>query len=228
MLATVLVLASVSLQDEAPEKLFRRMEEKIAGARTLQSAFKASFGGEARGELAGGFLLQGQSGRMTLEGTAQGKPVKILRVSDGKRTKVVSQDNAIRVEEETPPRFGEDTRTVVSRLGFCTMFFSFMRTPDSSKEGKPLAQTLVTRDFSKGAREKVGERDAQAVSYTLVETERNEVGVTVSVWVDLETALPLKRVVTFRREGKEVTITETSSDFRLDAEIEPSKFELPK
>lgn len=51
----------------------------------------------------------------------------------------------------------------------------------------------------------------------------------VILWIDAETLLPLKRLVAFEgNQGKPGRITETNSEFTIDAKVDAKLFELPK
>ena len=75
-------------------------------------------------------------------------------------------------------------------------------------------------------KEKVGEQEAQVVRYNLF--LRGKVKLSVRVWLDAETKLPLKRVTTIPGKGAQITVTETFTRLTLNPKIEPKAFELPK
>ena len=67
-------------------------------------------------------------------------------------------------------------------------------------------------------------RDAQVVEY-LLKTESGKGEIEAKVWIDLETHLPLSRVV--GKESDKTYLREFYRDARLDVEIAPEVFTLP-
>jgi hypothetical protein len=78
--------------------------------------------------------------------------------------------------------------------------------------------------FEAGAPEKVGGRDAKVISFALAGLPGADWNVTL--WIDAETALPLKRVVV-PLGGEAGRITETYQ-FTLNPKIAAGAFQLPK
>jgi outer membrane lipoprotein-sorting protein len=50
----------------------------------------------------------------------------------------------------------------------------------------------------------------------------------VALWLDLKTGLPVKRTVTEEIAGEKKTLVETYRNLTLDQKVDASKFDLPK
>ena len=80
--------------------------------------------------------------------------------------------------------------------------------------------------FKFGTKEKDGERELQPLEYQL-SLKGTKAPFSVTVWIDLKTGLPVKRLVT-SEVGKEKTeVTETYGKLTLDEKLDPKTFEIP-
>ncbi len=50
----------------------------------------------------------------------------------------------------------------------------------------------------------------------------------VALWLDVKTGLPVKRIVTAGVAGERMTVTETYGKFTLDEKVDVKKFDLPR
>ena len=86
-------------------------------------------------------------------------------------------------------------------------------------------------EFKLGKKEKIGEREAQVIEYKLAyeeaAKETPDLSLSEKLWLDVETHLPLKRVVVGKLK-KEFTCTEEYSEFTLNPKVDAKLFELPK
>ena len=140
----------------------------------------------------------------------------MTRISDGKKEVILPRVPGL--EAGPPPKDLEKAvRMAISRQGI--LFGLIIATPDGFGPVK-------VSDFKFGKKEKVGDRQAQAVEYRSA-FKGNEPMATV-VWIDIETKAPLKRMFRMKAEGKDGSMTETFHDTKLDGKIDPKKFELPK
>ena len=221
MKATILIGFALLLPQEKneAEELFKRMEDKIAKAKAVHlkatgemDMMKFSLSGEMN-------LGEGGKMRVELEGQSGEREMKASLVSDGKRLRLESTDKGKPREFDISDKLTALSRACLARGGFLGTLDSF----DNEKSVNAEADDLFAASaFKMGAREKVGERDAQSVEYKL--DKKGHRTTEAAVWIDVETRLPLKRTL---KKGP-VTLTETYSDFTLDEKIDPAKFELPK
>lgn len=223
---TLAVLALVLAQANEAEELFRKMEEKLAKAKSLELAWKGEVEHVMPVKMKGMLLLdEGKKLRLEIDGDMGGSPFEVRVVSNGRLMSIAG--------------FGEGTKRVPQNglnenmaawlargelhTGMC-LGTSIRWTQD----GIPPKEELRVSGFKPGKKEKVGEREAQAVEYALViaEEPKGEYGATV--WIDLETHLPLRRVLQKKEGARTVTITETFETLTLDGKIDASRFSLPK
>lgn len=89
-----------------------------------------------------------------------------------------------------------------------------------------LPKRLVASGFKVGAREKVGMRETQVLHYVVNGKNPGPgAAVTITVWIDTQTNLPLKRVCAM---DNGIRTEEVYSDWQLNATMDPALFELPK
>ena len=218
LLALAAALLAIQETNEA-EKLFRKMEEKVAKAATVRVKMAGAY--EATKTTLAGDLLLGDGARMKLdlELKAENKSLKDGLLSDGKQIALVSWDRKLVRVYTVPERMGEAARMALARGGLRGALDVF--DPDAGMKAATSAEFAVS-GFTMGAKEKVGEREAQAVNYTL--ERKGEPASDATVWIDTETHLPLKHVIRM-----DVMVrSETYSEFKVGEKIDPAKFELPK
>jgi outer membrane lipoprotein-sorting protein len=217
-----------------PEELFRKMEEKVKGAATLQMSFATEIESKERPAKLGGRILIGGGNRARLEvrGTSAGQEVEFVLISDGSDISVKMTDG-IEVKREATPGVLRVTLLAAAAdmgimsglplaiwLGEVALGQEMPTTPE---------RIMNASNFSLRGTEKVGGREAREVEYVLellgevLEPENPfEPGVLMRVWIDAETFLPLKRVT----RGIHV-MRETYSDVRIGEPIDEKEFRLP-
>jgi outer membrane lipoprotein-sorting protein len=219
------------------EKLFRQMEAKVAKAKTLECEFDNKE--EGNDYSSKGKLLLADGNKMRLELTSDDGTAKDLVVVDGVKVfnmhekKGQPGPKSIR-DISKEDRIGELGRASISHSGWIGSFYFAM----IKSFGKPGEKQFTNADdyfgiadFKLGNKEMVGQREAQVVQYTMTAKtgDANQVTFEVSVWIDVKTQLPLKRVISFKdKKDVQRTITETYSKLAIDEKIDPKQFELPK
>ena len=214
------VLIAPQEKNEA-EELYKKMEAKILEAKTIQARLQGSMIQDTQHLDMRGELLLGEKNQARYEITTQiGSTVTpSTAVTDGKKMALVYPDGkGAPTNAAIPEKFGRLMRVRLARAGVVAATEA-MQVEKLLKEDP--ATTIRVRDFKLGAKEKVAWREAQQVEYRM--TKAGEPDRAATVWIDLETHLPLKRVL---RMGP-WTVTERYLSFSLDEKIEPSKFELP-
>ncbi|MGH3428321.1 MAG: hypothetical protein ACRDQZ_12270 [Mycobacteriales bacterium] len=226
LLAAALVPA-VQAQENEAEKLFRETEKKVIGAKAVRVVSDDKV--NARGIRLKWTLVfaEGNKCRLDRQYTAdlqglEGKAIKVLTISDG--TKLLSvEDGAPRPKEDVPADLTKMLQGSISRCGLSVQWLTGL---DGKKQGFKIDEDFKVTDFVLGDKEKVGEHEAQVVRYNLL--LRGKAKLSVSVWLDVKTKLPLKRVTTIPEKGEQITVTETFTQLTLDPKLEPKVFELPK
>ena len=122
-------------------------------------------------------------------------------------------------------RFEDGSSTIGDFIGITgAMLMARSVKPGDEKE-VDLDKDAPVTNFKLGAKEMVGDKTAQVVTYTL---DFDCTSAKMSMWIDTKTQLPLKRVVTADQDGQMFRITETYSTFAIDPKLEPKLFEIPK
>jgi len=210
------------------EKLFRKMEEKIDKAKSLECQFqfvvpwKPDGGKLDNNSFAGTlFLAQGNKARLQLNEVTGDRERYLHIVSDGAHLSLKEVGFSRIPISDSPKNLNSDARTCLARTG---IFLATVPYPDV----KATKDRFRISDFKLGIKEKIGERDTQRLEYKL-STKGDDFGAAFVVWLDIKTGLPVKRDWTPPPdEGRQRTVTENYTKLILDEKVDPKKFELPK
>jgi outer membrane lipoprotein-sorting protein len=213
------------------EKLCRQMEKKLRAAKTVHVAFDADITGAdaKKGHLKGTLVLgEGDHLRAEAEGTLFGEESRFTLVSDGRDmksfgyTKAPGQPKQDKNETEKSPKgIGTFFRAELPRNGFCWCLLNMNRRRDIP------ADYFKAYDFKRAGEEKIGERNTQVIQYTVKAKGRDAKGLSMKLWLDSQTGLPLKLAMT--GGGSDITdITETYREFTIDGKVDAKTFTLPK
>ncbi|HEU4339726.1 MAG TPA: hypothetical protein VFS19_06630 [Planctomycetota bacterium] len=223
VVAFVLVIAQ---EKNEAEELFKKMEEKLAKAKTVQ--VKGSGSSEmSEGEMKAATVLLWETGnkaRLDTELTIPGMgDIKGLYVSDGKHAAARGPESK---DGKTPEKLTSDLVQSWARGGgfFVIMWIEAATFKDENHPKR--AQVPKPVGFKMGPKEKVGDREAQKIEYALTNIEAEDVS--MALWIDPETFLPVKREMRGFHGKEKLTYFETYSDLKLDEKIDAAKFELPK
>ena len=213
------VLALLPQEKNEAEELFKKMEAKLAAAKSVQFKFEGEM--NPRGVKLSGTLVFGETNqsRCDLEGKFGEESQSISVISDGKMARMTTSEPPENKAFAVPETLGRLMRLAAARAG-CLGTIDVSQREEKAKEDPEKA--FAASDFKLGAKEKVGEREAQAVEYKLV--RKGEKDSAATVWIDAETHLPLKRTLKMGTK----TLEENYSGWKLDEKIDAAKFELPE
>src|SRR5262245_36378218 len=227
------VLPALGQDGKEAEKLFRTFEKKLAAAKTVRIALEGSVVGieDVPGVLKykGTFVFaEGNKARFEMQVEMQGKKQAEKVISDG--AKMIEEDPADGGKSgpnDVPKKFFEETLGFFKHGGPVA---GHVFTSESS-DGIRYVATFTASAFKLGDKEKIGKRDAQMIEYKLAlkdaPKEAAKLSFSEKLWLDVETNLPLKRVLTGKLK-KEFTYTESYSEFTLNPKVDAKLFELPK
>ena len=223
LLAVVALILPLAQEKNEAEELFKKMEAKVSKAKTLRAVMTGEMA-EAKMKLSGEILLdEGSKVRLEVEGKTDSMTRKGTVVSDGKRMHLKSSgggagDPPDPAPFDAPSTFGTLIRVSLARAGL----LSALEFCDTEEKAKTDPETgFKVSGLKLGPKEKVGDREAQAVTYTVTRKGRDAAA---TLWIDIATHLPLKRAL--KVDGME--LTENYSDVKLDEKIDAAKFEVPK
>jgi len=232
-LAPLLLAAMVSADnDKDAEKAFREMSATLTQSKSFACTFELKMDtpegkGSFKGRLA---VAQGNKVRMEMKGEGGGKSTDLLSVSDGEKQITVDNKKTQPVRD-TPKNLAKNVLTGMARGGiFAPIFLAVEAVREGEKPGETnVEEMLKVSDFKLGKKEKVDGKETQAIEYLLAAAS---VGsgekINATVWVDVKTHVPLKRLLTAKVGDKQITVTETYSNVELDGKIDAKTFELPK
>jgi len=224
-------------QENEAEKLFRSMEQKVRSAKTLQFRFDGTItaitpAGPKKSNVKGTMILaDGDKLRVEGEGNSPEEKSKMTVVSDGIDMKSFVYVQApgqpkreMNSTEKSPKGVGQYYRSALPRHG---LFVSFLNVDQRSDFA---ADSFELSDFKLAGKEKIGEQNTQVIQYTITAKEKGKdkapTALSMKVWLDAKTNLPVKMAVTGGRSGI-TEFTETNSEFIIDAKVNVKLFELP-
>jgi uncharacterized protein (TIGR03067 family) len=202
------------------ENLFRAMEEGLTRAKTLECDFDVKIDTLSyKGSL---LLAEGNKVRLEINEATKGRPMRVLIVSDG--TRLSYQDNGMPHAkiEDAPKNLNAKILTWVARPG---VFLPQAPLPDVKADDAK--DRFRVSGFKLGTKEKVGEREAQRLDYQLAVKGLND-PLSVALWLDVKTGLPVKRIVTEAVAGEKMRVTEIYGKLKLGEKVDARKFDLPK
>jgi WD40 repeat protein/outer membrane lipoprotein-sorting protein len=211
------------------EKLFLAMQEKIKAANAVQVAFDIQIkanGKQAKGK--GSLLFTKENkAQFKMNMDEMGEKVATEAISDGKRMKFAKSPEVIAQAEADPsPRLLHSLLgTMVSGPGLWLTYEGDYLNAAAAGFFKSSVERMQLVSFETGAPEKVGGRDAKVITYALAGLP-GAADYNVTLWIDAQTLLPLKRVIV-PVHWESARITETC-EFTLNPKIEAGAFELPK
>jgi outer membrane lipoprotein-sorting protein len=219
------VLLALAPGENQAEKLFRESEKRLAEADQAQITIESTLEGTPeKGRVKGTLLLaKGNKASLVVQGNLRGEKFNLSAVSDGTKMKMEMAMLKPQEAQNTPKNFNAMIVGSFSRVG---MLPGFRTTTQQTGEKEPgLDDLYKVSEFVLGKKEKVGEREAQVIDYKLVMDNRDTAETTI--WLDTETKLPLKRVLTSKNGNESLRVTETYR-IRINGKIDGKKFELPK
>jgi outer membrane lipoprotein-sorting protein len=227
------LLLAAAVQENEGEKLFRKVDQQIVGAKTLRISFEMTHEEGGMGFNLTGFKLKGTmllapGNKIRFEGTGEnhgqeGK-VKIIMVSDGTKLRTLSDGRP--ADEDTPKHLTELMKISLLRVGFLgpTLFLQKMREKDFRTD-----DLFQLSDFKLKKNEALGSRQARVIEYQLRIPPNKDMPATVTVWLDAKNNMPLKHTAISESPGRRpVRYLQTLSEIVIDPKIDPKQFELPK
>jgi outer membrane lipoprotein-sorting protein len=227
LLAPIL-LAVLAQPGTDPQKLFLSMEERITNATSVQITFEAKLeskkgDGAAKGTVA--FAPKAKC-RADLDLDVEGKKLKLLMVSDGTKMSASSDGQPGKVEP-VPDFLASALVTMASKTGITGgLMFGVSRSGNGEKPTNPF-KDLKTTNFKLGKVDMINGQRAQVVEYRM-SIPGSEMNLDAAVWIDMKTNLPVKRQLVATVGGERMALTETYSEFRLNAKLDEKTFVLPK
>lgn len=243
VLALALVPSTILGQEKGEvgeaEKLFRKLEGRLTKAETIQLKYKAAVELEKAKpddkdkspKVEGLLLLQnGNKLRLQMDGRILPlhEPGKAVVMSDGK-TMWAGLPGPLRLDgkgvkpEKAPANLHTAFVASLGREGILMFVMSHVA-------GGTLAENLrddldrkqaAPTGLKMRAPEKVGETDTQVIEFR-IKLRGDEDEVTVSLWLDAKTDLPVKRALKSKRGP--ATLSETYEDVKVDGVIDAGQF----
>jgi hypothetical protein len=223
----VLLAAGVPVraQDADAEALQRGFEKKLATAKAFTVKFRIESTRGANLRISGDLTVAGDKLRLTFDGRDGDKPMAGAFVSNGTDSAIKTVVDGKAEVKNSPVRPGL-VEFVVAFSNRAGLFISVDSVTGPAPEFK--AEHVRAMQFKLLDRQKLGDRQAQGVQYQLAVPGQRDV-ILCKVWFDVETGLPLKRVVEVSRNRTvELVVTETYAGWALEPRLAGNEFDLPK
>jgi hypothetical protein len=231
VLAVLCLSAPASAQDNEAEKLYRTMENKVRAAKTLHVAFAGDMDAQVfKGMFKGTMdFAQGSKSRLAMDYDLFGKSEKIIWITDGKVSYKKKGDQAkVNAKPQNLEHMDKHLPFYMARIGFpIFLALASLDSDDSGKKQEPVDfdKEAPAKNIKLGAKEKVGDRNAQVVDYQVAFQGKPA---KLAVWIDMQTQLPLKRTLVLEDMGQTLRVSETYSAFTVDGNADPKLFDIPK
>jgi outer membrane lipoprotein-sorting protein len=234
----LLLSASPQEQESAKaEKLYQAMAKKLTGAKTLKCSFEIAIELDMGKAKATGVLAfaDGNKNRLKADGDFFGGKLQIEMISDGKNYRMTMTAAGQPPQSSTgdvPPNMNEFLRGGMARGGvFIGLFPKTQKKAQAQTSNVSLEQDGKIEDllpisaFKLGKKENIGKRETQRIEYTLT-IDKEPFAVTL--WLDPETNLPLKRQLSLGKGKTQFQLVENYMNYSVNDNIEAKEFALPK
>jgi outer membrane lipoprotein-sorting protein len=220
---SLLTLAQTDAKEA--EQLFRAMEAKIANAKALKMVCKSSVEVGANAYRVDVTLYAAAGNRLRVQAVGAlraKKDEELLVIADGKNIGVSQSPKADLAVRDLDADQNQKLLDLLVRAATGTVLDELLR------PGTQPGADLVLSNFKLGAKEKVdGKREARLVEYEVGLKQKSGV-LKVKLWIDTQSLLPVRRVMTITSGTTEARYTEVFSEFALDPAVDAKLFELPK
>jgi outer membrane lipoprotein-sorting protein len=235
----LLLTASMQGPESAKaEKLFQAMANTLTTTKTLQCSFAIAIElndrkGRFNGRLA---FAEGNKYRLEADGDFFGNKLHIESISDGMKMKWTMGAAGQPPQSATgdvPPKANEFLRESMARSG---VFIGLFPKPTKKaqpevcdvclEQNKKAEEIYEVSNFKLGGKEMLGKREIRQIEYRLTIDKQDQVAVTV--WLDTENNLPLKRQLAMSMAKEQLQMVETCTDFRINELIDAKEFAVPK
>lgn len=228
-LALLFALAPAQEPDEAAA-LYRKMEEKLLAAKTIRLSATLKSEGEIRHESTGVLVLDKERHRVRHERTrVSGELPPTTRVfCDGRTLRSYGFIGPSQDIIKPSLAFGRNYALALPRISFMTT----LEWDGWNLEDGAWWKRVRLEGFKTLKKETLDGKPSVAISFTRVVNidgpgSGGEVKRSVTLWIDAETFLPLKRVEA--KSGKCLEWIETERyDVKLDAPVADADFKLPE
>lgn len=231
----VLLAALLLAQDRTPEDTFKKIEETLEKAKTIQVGFSCSFTPSKEGNTvkasASGTLLLKEGNKVKLESHLlwNGVVQDLTLVSDGTRRQIERKqgDQVTRPRASpTPTSMGLHYVRTLARVGMTpSQVLQYIFFADAARSKGALPESTFTASEFKAGGEGA---DKDAIMFN-VQRDGADQTAKVVLRYDPKTFALRNLVVTFKgAEDMTWVVTETYSEFTINAEIPDEKFKLPE
>jgi outer membrane lipoprotein-sorting protein len=226
-LALMALAAPAFAQENEAEKLYRAFEKKLLAAKAYRFSFDLDANGPNKFKFRGELLVAaGNKLKVSFVGTDNdqlNKPISGSAASDGKqyRTEFIKDGQPQSKSNAAPEQLTEYLTSYLAMLDSVTAIGYAGRSRPEQAPGK-----VKPGGFKLGAKERFGDREIQAVEYTVVVPDRNgDQQYTVQLWLDPKSQVPLKRVAEYQGA---IVVTEHYSNWQWEPKLAADEFTLPK
>jgi outer membrane lipoprotein-sorting protein len=215
--------------------LLARMDAKIRTAKALRVEFEVRDASAGKGDpVAKGSLVLADRNRFRHEvASFILLPAKWVTVSDGKRIGGVPPHMNAPPFPPLPEWHNEVLRAWLGRGGTFLSPAAVLeyagraggKKPGPDDDPRVTGAKLLPDEEVGGVKARVVAYD---LSWRLLGPDPEDRAMKVRLWIDPKTGLPVRRTMTARKQGREVTYTEALTTFEVDPKIDDKLFEVPE
>lgn len=219
---------------------YRKLEQKLLTAKTVGFRFETQVGEDESERVAGSVLLDHQ-GRARVEFVTSTRSMlgrgRTILVSDGARMTICRPDRKELYSMATPAGFSRAIREAITReeSGWGLNELCYCLLPGTEDDPSTRLKRVLGYELSEFKHlptERVGLTELTVIDYAVRDPRSHDPPTKVSLWINVATGLPQKRrslrgtITNGLRHT--TTVTENYSDFAIDAQCNPSEFDLNK
>jgi outer membrane lipoprotein-sorting protein len=226
----MLILAVLSLglpaqaQENEGEKLYRKAEQQIRSAKGLKVVFEVNGGSGNDTAKTMGYMMvaEGNKARLEIKTTIADTTQQEQIVADGKESALLEGGKVVGQRLPVDPASAEAALAIVIRAGVLAV----LQIAPEPKTKFDIDKILPMSEFKLGAKEMVGSREAQVVTYKLAPPLGEPLQITL--WLDTKTDLPIKRMTLGKVKDVKSIAVEVYTEVGLNPTFDAKIFELPK
>jgi PEGA domain len=212
-----------------PEELYRRMEQRILKSKNFQTQVDVVFGQDWKGNLKGTTAVAaGNKVRTDLTGAwLDGKPSDpYLMLSNGSKMQSLGSGEP-QFGGPIPNNLGPLVLGMMTRGGTFLAFLDILQhDPRDAQKIDPEKLDPVS-GFKFGQKETMGSVEVLAVEYQFTRWPSAGHPLSATVWINVKTNLPTKRVVTGGWGAEKIVVTETYTGTIVDGAVDEKQFMFP-
>ncbi|MBI2933374.1 MAG: hypothetical protein HYY16_17150 [Planctomycetes bacterium] len=224
-----LVLALILAQTD-PAEIFRKVCAGLEEAASVRADVTAEIRqGEASATAAGSVRLKGETARLDLS-VSRGDARKVVKLFFQNARCTEMEDGQTLAPEDVHRDTPRRIKAALARVGLIGLSFLACQSHYEKKTRNDLPDlaSLKCSAFTLEREEALADRKTWVVSFRAEWSGSNLEPISITMWIDQERYVPLKRRLAAKSPDQDVTITETASLYEVNGEIPHDELRQPE